>query len=40
VPSLYIVFDLSVAMSVMETQQLVSFALFSICKIIVLLPTI
>ena len=39
-PSLSIVVDLRIAMSVMDAQQWVPFALFSIYKIIVLLSTI
>jgi hypothetical protein len=40
VPTLCIVVDLRVAMSVTEKQKLVPFALFSIYKIILLLSTI
>jgi hypothetical protein len=40
VPSVSIVVDLRVAMSVTENQQWVPFALFSIYKIILLLSTI
>jgi len=40
VPSLCIVVDLRVAMSVTENQQWFPFALFSIYKIILLLSTI